>query len=132
MSSIKLFHTYTLNYIPNASPTISTAYEPPLTSLISWLIPTVTTESQPPPPPSVDLPSRTQQNPIYYSSTNAPTTRPPPSSTAAPVVPYQSGRFDEANSQCGIPSYHVQQSTGLVVQGRVSAKGQVRKINGTN
>lgn len=36
------------------------------------------------------------------------------------------GNFDEFNSQCGVQSYKIQDSTGLVVNGMVAAKGQVR------
>lgn len=120
VSIVKLFHTFNLNYNSNSPPTNSNNNSP---SWLNWLIPT-TSES---PPPSI--PSRidyTQLNyPLQqYTTTQMPTT-PKPQPTTEESLINQGGRFDEFNSQCGVPSYRVRQSTGLILQGKTAAKGQV-------
>lgn len=124
VSTIKLFHTFNFNSPLPASPTYNN------NGLISWMIPNqpqiqvYETTSLP------KIPSRVQINQIYYPQQQNIQTQKPiviktskASTTVSP--PPQKGHFDEFNSQCGIPSYNVRTSTGLVVQGKAAAKGQV-------
>lgn len=56
-----------------------------------------------------------------------------PTTTKIPQLPskiestgIRPGKFDEINSQCGIPKYSQPDSIGLVVKGKTAIRGQVK------
>lgn len=66
--------------------------------------------------------------------TRPPQTR-PPQTTSRPIASFENigggsnERLNEFSSQCGVPKHRVQDSTGLVVNGKAATKGQVSKTS---
>lgn len=69
-----------------------------------------------------------QQQPVIAQNIPPPTRPPPrqPAPSFESVTGSSGERFGDINTQCGVPNHKIRESTGLVVNGKAAAKGQVR------